>query len=291
MKHKKESLTKLLQLIDEISTVPENEWFKEILCKKFSTAVIGKSGGNSPNDTLQKIVELHRFLMLDVVPIIDYSIIEDKVVQNQLYRDCIEMGRHRLGKINNVINFGEFCRYAHLQAEELVNYFFIKKFNDNIEQIVKFIKEYNWNYKPEKPATDIHHIYYTIKLTAFKNFSALSKNTFDDLYFLNDLRNELSHRNSFTANKEDEILKDFDKMGFSSKKLDWDSLSPEAKELYRKGKYIINKRKEDYLPIYKTLEELFQKVVSCLSSEGRIGVDKVHATEKIKPILVKRKIG
>jgi hypothetical protein len=126
MPQNKEDLDKLLLFISEIANEPNNEWFKaKLVTKIFEKQVVElDKSGNSDTIIADNIESIRRYLMLDVMPIIDYSDILDTRIRDQLYRDCIEMSKYRLGKINNCINFDEFCRYAHLQAEELLNYFY-----------------------------------------------------------------------------------------------------------------------------------------------------------------------
>ena len=102
---KKESLDKLLILIDEICSKDENLWFKNKISSKYGVYCIDE---NSQNLQLSNI---ENYLKLDGYKIIDYSGIKNEVVRNQLFRDCIEMSKYRLGKINDTISFDEFCRF------------------------------------------------------------------------------------------------------------------------------------------------------------------------------------
>lgn len=258
----KDQLLQLIEFVQEISSQPGNEWFKG----KLIETLIGNA---TPNNNIEKeviaalstnIESIHKYLLLDVVPIIDYSAVEDDIIRNQLYRDCLEMLKYRLGKINNHINFDEFCRYAHLQAEELINYFFYMKVDGDISQITKLISINKT--KPEPPEHLSHIAYYT-KLNAFAKLSKIDSKTKSTLIFINNLRNEMSHRNSLQIDNEDQILCDFE-MNKLSGYVNFSSLSPAQTELYNKGKFIINKRLQDYDSIYDALRVLKDKVVALL---------------------------
>lgn len=282
MKHKKEKLLKLLKLIEEISNQPDNYWFKNELSKLFLNAVsVDKSSISSVLES--KISLIQKYLSIDIIRIIDYSDFENPS-QEQLFRDCLEMCRYQKGTPNHKVNFGEFCRYAHLQAEEMINYFFSKMSNNDIRKIENLIQQKNPGYKPTKAPTDIHHIYYTHKLLAFKNASDMSKRTIDMLWFLNDFRNELSHRNSFSNINEDKELSQYEQAGFINASINFNNLNDKQKVIFNKGKYIITKRKEEYNTVYDTIEDLKKNVIKALSNPIKIQSSKV-TIGSVNPIL------
>ena len=196
--YKKESLEKLLVLIDEISAREENEWFKEELHKKYGALNGNPVQNNSSSSSFNlQINNIEKYLKLDGYTVIDYSAIANETVRNQLFRDCIEMSKYRLGKINDTINFDEYCRYAHLQAEELINYFYNEKFSGKIEDIENFIKNQLPTYAPKSKTYSLNQISYFFKFTAFTQTYGLTKGKMKEmLEFVNLLRNEMSHRNS-----------------------------------------------------------------------------------------------
>lgn len=263
MSYKKENLIKLLKLIEEISNQPENIWFKNNLINVFMKS------SEAPNEFNQESLEakinlIHKYLLIDVKNLIDYSFF-DEPSREQLFRDNLEMMRYQKGTPNHKINFGEFCRYAHLQAEEMINYFLNKISDSEIGRIELFIEQFSSNYAPYKKATEIHHINYTTKLWAFKKATNMSK-TFDTLSFINDFRNELSHRNSFTIQNEDKELEYYEREGFVKSSIDFNKLSNKQRALYNKGKYIITKRKEDFNQIRETIEDLKRSVIKAIQN-------------------------
>lgn len=286
MNYKKENLVKLLKLVEEISMQPGNEWFKNLLQIKFSEKI---SILDSRAESLEAKINLIRdYLSVDLNRVIDYSYFEEPT-RESLFRDCLEMGRYEKGTPSHKIDFGEFCRYAHLQAEEMINYFFNKISNQNINVVDQFIKEKVAGYKPIKKPTEIHHIFYTHKLSAFKSISQLAKKSIDSFWFLNDYRNELSHRNSLTISSDDKILVLYEKSGFIGAQVDFQKLDYKEKEIYNRGKYIINKRKQDFNLIYDSIEDLKKQIIDSLSKMKELPNSK-STLENSNPVLQEIKI-
>ncbi len=266
--YKKESLEKLLVLIDEISAREENDWFKEELQKKYGALEDNpvRNNNNSSSFNLQ-INNIEKYLKLDGYTVIDYSAIVNETVRDQLFRDCIEMSKYRLGKINDTINFDEYCRYAHLQAEELINYYYTEKFDGDLEKVREFIKKYLPTYDSSKRIYSLNQISYFYKLTAFLIDNDLTKGKMKEtLEFLIDLRNELSHRNSLEERKEDEILVKTKVRGLDITKnyIDFSTTSSRDKDLFKKARFIYNKRQQNYELILESLNHLKEAVIILL---------------------------
>ncbi len=270
MKYKKDNLVKFINLVEEISIQPGNEWFKESLQNKFSSNNI--SSKKDAESLEAKINLIKDYLSIDLNRVIDYSHF-DEPVKESLFRDCIEMGRYQKGTPNHKIDFGEFCRYAHLQCEEMINYYFNKISGQSIDLIDHFIKEKVARYNPVKKPLEIHHINYTYKLSALKSMSDLSRSTLDVLWFLNDFRNELSHRSSLTNSSEDMDLVLYENAGFVNSYIDFGKLDYNQNKIYNRGKYIITKRKMDFDLIYSSLEDLKNQITETLSKNGRFPIN------------------
>jgi hypothetical protein len=271
MKQNKENLLKLLNLVEEISVQEGNEWFLELLSSKFSENK--KSTVLNPESIETKINLIKDYLSIDLNRVIDYSYFKEPTKES-LFRDCLEMGRYEKGTPNHKINFGEFCRYAHLQAEEMINYFFNIITNNDINIIDQFIQEKVPAYKPTRKPSEVHHVFYTYKLTAFKSVSQLPNKYISIFYFLNEYRNELSHRNSMTISTENDDLSRFEKSGFLNSKIDFDRLDSKQKEIYNKGRFVINKREKNFDLIYDSLEELKKRIKDTLTKMQVLPISK-----------------
>lgn len=264
MRFKRESLIKLLKLIDEISVQPGNEWFKSQLIKYFSQKT-EVSTYFDQGSLESKINLIQKYLSIDVDNLFDYSDFEEPS-REQLFRDNLEMIRYRKGVANHKINYGEFCRYAHLQAEEMINYYFNKTFKPNMSDIVQFIKKYANKYNPQKLPSQIHHIDYSFKLIAITKSVSFKKETVDKLFYLNKMRNEISHRNSLSIENDDKVLALYEKEGFARSKIKLDELSEMQKNIYNEGKFIMEKRKEDFGVIQRAIEDLRETIITTISN-------------------------
>lgn len=258
----KDKLNKLILFIDETSKLEGNEWFKEALLSKL--LLKNETDFENPDlihNLIEKVDLIKKYLAIDVIPIIDYSEIEDSIVRTQLFRDSIEMAKYRHGKINNLINFDEFCRYAHYQAEELINYFYSKKFTD-ISGVCSHIQSTIGNTFLKKPE-NLNHIDYFLKLKCFVKSNKITGKTKQTLEFLNTLRNEMSHRNSLQKEDDDSILIECKNIGLELMKYqNLAELDSSTKELFYKGKFIMNKRLQDYNAIYDALASLKKQVIN-----------------------------
>lgn len=257
---KKESLDKLLVFIGEICRKEKYEWFKEKLISN-----LGCENNNIGNSSLQ-LSKIEEYLKLDGYKIIDYTAIKNVRVRNQLFRDCIEMSKYRLGKINDTISFDEFCRYAHLQVEELLNYFYHEKFNGNYTEANKFITKHWETYSPPN-SKKISAISISAKTTGFLGEYGFSNTTLSrNLDFLRDYRNELSHRNSYELRKEDEVLATISvkNINIQNSFIDFRTTSKTDQDLHKKGRFIYLKRAQNYKEIIESLEILKEAIIAIL---------------------------
>lgn len=122
------------------------------------------------SDFDKRVEHIEKYLGLDYYvdgqpSLIDYSFIEATEIQAQLISDNREMMRYRYGTRFHIINFDEYCRYAHLQVEMLLNYYYDKT-SSTLDEIKAHIVKYN-------PTADIANakslgaISYNSKLWAF----------------------------------------------------------------------------------------------------------------------------
>jgi len=245
---KKENLEKLLKLLQQLIHVKGNEWFRDALKKMVSgdnQQVVSSEGINhtySENSGNYIVINPNALL-------IDYDRITDEKVRTQLKSDCFEMARHRLGRANHKPDFEEFCRFANLQAEELINYYLLKKHAHNLDQITSFISQYNPKYQPRTPPKSVGQIEYAFKLFAL---GQIFKFDTPVLYFLKDIRNETSHRSTYSLRNEDEILDKYNRGIYL------DEIQK------REVKFIITKRETDFDRIYLALTQLGEQLISKL---------------------------
>ncbi|MEE1120301.1 MAG: hypothetical protein UHT92_01245 [Prevotella sp.] len=188
-KRLEETINKIVQLSRQ------NQEFKEKLCRALDIKMTSAARMSSDN----RLKDIEKYLGLDYYveqkqpSLIDYSFIQEDETRNKLISDNREMMRFRYGTRNHKICFDEFCRYAHLQAEMLLNYYYYQQFNGNIEDIKEYIniKQKNDKYKIKDNVNSLSGVSYNSKLFAFDigNYDAKS-----NLEYIRKVRNEISHR-------------------------------------------------------------------------------------------------
>lgn len=268
-KYSKESLSKLLAIIKQIVDDSENTWFKNRLIEM---VVVNEDSISTLSRKMSKI-ETH--LSLDGIEMLDYSDIEDEKTRNQLIADSIQMQKYRLGKIDNKIDFAEYCRYAHYQAEELINYFFNKKFHF-VDDAKSYFQLYNDELQDGWKTFETVPYYrkmkvVTAQIKVIKENMGLKDgiNLTDILYKVNDIRNEKSHRSSLLIIKsDDEILREIELRGIDLSK--WNNFTKGSDDLnlYNKGKAIIFKREQNFASIQKAIYQLKTMIVHLLNDKN-----------------------
>lgn len=189
MAQNKEQLEKLLHFIEKLVNEPGNEDFANKLRQ-----MLGVSSSIVTTDN-SKLTEIEKYLGLDYLldsasPIIDYSFVADDYIREQLISDFREMLRYRYGVRSHKIDFSEYCRYAMLQVEQLINYFYQNDFSSD-EEVKRYINE-NVEWVQQETAVSATKLSLAVKLSAFMN--GKNKKTLDTLNYVRDVRNEQSHR-------------------------------------------------------------------------------------------------
>lgn len=259
---RKENLEKLLDLIDTICGNPNYSWFKEELLNRQGVSNRGFQ------NIFEKLDNIEKYLKLDGIQSIDYSEIKEDNVRSQLIADNIQMQKYRLGKIENQINFEEFCKYAHFQAEELVNYFF-KKYFISLDSVKNAFEENKiiFDFSNINLIEEIGY-YYKMIFLCNKIQCFVKENKFkDEIKFstvfinINKIRNEISHRSSLNIKLNDDQFLD----SLCRKNIDiskkFSVYSGEDLKAYNLGKQIMFKRKTDFKEITKALYQFKTYIV------------------------------
>jgi hypothetical protein len=145
MTSNKEHLKLLLEFISKILEQEGNEWFHDELAILFSKKFKSEkdTGIKLSAITIKELGSIEKYLDEGLIPIIDYRNISDERVKFQLERDSIEMGKCRLSNFSDSISFEKFCKYAHFQSEELINYYFFESSNGDVEKVKTDITTYS----------------------------------------------------------------------------------------------------------------------------------------------------
>ena len=186
---------KLLSTIKKIKLLADqNPEFHQEMQKLFGGADSASVVNNSDDG---RISHIEKYLGLDyyvdsIESIIDYSFVNEQEVRNRLISDNREMLRFRFGTRSHMIDFEEFCRYAQLQTEMLLNYFYYQK-DITMSEIIKHIKSFNPTANISESISNLSSISFSTKLWAFeKEFGLNVIETFDHV---REVRNNQSHRN------------------------------------------------------------------------------------------------
>ena len=237
---------KLRTTIDKIIRLTkQNQEFNDELRKRLERT----SPANVVSIDDRRFDHIEKYLGLDYYvdskqSVIDYFFVEDKDVRDQLISDNREMMRFRYGTRYHEIGFDGFCRFAHLQAEMLLNYYY-NKTNADLQVIKEHIRKYNNNAKGLDEAISLNSINYNVKLWSFceEHKTSTSKNLRFLLDNLRKVRNEASHRSIEIDQPTIKTFQDkFRSMGFN--------ISPNGKLSYEdnilKEKYKEINKSNDY---------------------------------------------
>lgn len=218
---------KLKQVLHKVELLcDQNPEFKRELMKRLD--VTSSSFAISPFATAEeKIEKIEKYLGLDykldsILPTdttyasIDYSFVSVSVVRDRLNSDFREMMRYRYGTRSHKVDFYEFCKYALLQAEMLLNYYY-DNISNNFEEIKQHIEKYNPKVSVNTYKSLVS-IPFNVKLWAFRNEYTLSMamNVWDNI---RNIRNDLSHRTPQEELKQDllRFKRELEEMGWPLK--------------------------------------------------------------------------
>lgn len=158
------------------------------------------------------VKEIEKYLGLDYYvdgqpSLIDYSFIVEPAIRNQLISDNREMMRYRYGTRFHIVDFGEYCRYAHLQVEMLLNYFYNKRNDGDLDKIKTHIKQFNPGINIDN-SKSLGAISYSVKLWAFSQECGVTFKSRTCLENISKVRNNLSHR---SPQEEENNIRDWRK--------------------------------------------------------------------------------
>lgn len=182
---RKEDLKKLLAFLGNIIREPENSWFVDELCSMLHHT----REHNVSIDKIEKYLGLDYDLDTRKCEM-DFSFVKDDYIRDCFISDYREMLRYRFGTRNHSINFQEYCRYALIISERVLNLYY-SKFS-TIREAVDEIKQFNPDAKFHETPKGLEAISFNAKLWGFcKKYSLGSiKWQFDNV---REVRNMSSH--------------------------------------------------------------------------------------------------
>lgn len=187
---------KLKSTLDKvIRLAQQNDEFGTELRKALHIKLSASDVYNS-NDARLKHIESYLGLdyYVDSQPsLVDYSFVPETEIRAQLISDNREMMRYRYGTRYHAISFVEYCRYAHLQVEMLLNYFYDKLESGDLEAIKAHITRHNKNAQITD-AKSLSAISYNSKLWSFCDEFSIDSKYKICLDNIREVRNQSCHR-------------------------------------------------------------------------------------------------
>lgn len=204
---------------------------------------------------------------------INYNFINNQTVKNKLIEDNIKMEKLILeNDIKPDAKFIEFCTLAFYQIENLINYFYTKRFS-YFDELLQYLIDNNENFKKNcrnlkraqnkfKKIKDIH-IYYKIHLYE-KEFYFDKKIYYEkDITKLRNIRNDSLHRCQIIDKSKEEIIKEFEIL----KKL------KKSKEDYTKNDNEIIKEMETLLFLNQSNYKLVRHLLRNMSKNIKLSLE------------------
>ncbi|MFI3239718.1 MAG: hypothetical protein R3Y22_03925 [Bacteroidales bacterium] len=234
-----------------------------------------------------KISKIEQYLGLDYEldsysPELDYNKISHGYVRTKLISDYREMLRYRYGVRSHKIDFSEFCKYAHFQAEMLINYYLYEKYND-FESFKTAIKEKTPKTRISDNISTIEGVSYSSKIYFIKQISNFKDYAYI-LEFICWVRNNVNHRapnnDQDLGNKHSDYLNliknsglplnenrdefnwhviynDTVKKNIFETKYKYQSPYKEGEKAYKYDKFMLS---EQFNDVIKVLKELFNEI-------------------------------
>lgn len=197
---KNKQLTKLLAFVKDLYDNPDNKEFAAgiqsivISDKDFMERYREATATGDPG-ALQKIESyLSLDFKIDSELLEDYSFITDEGVRRQLLTDYREMLRYQFGTRSHKVDFLEFCRYAHLQTEMLINYYLETVFKGDFTAMVNAMREAYPDFKVSDQASSASDIYLKSRLYFIGGVLDLPKKDVTAFIHVYEVRNRQSHR-------------------------------------------------------------------------------------------------
>lgn len=284
---------KLRSTLDKIQalTKQDSEFAREL-----QKIVKCSSSANSALYSNDKISNIERYLGLDYEidsssPEIDYHKINDEYVRKQLINDYREMLRYRNGVRSHKIDFNQFCKYAHFQAEMLINYYLSLKYND-FESCKTAIKVIYPKTKFGDKLSTIEGISYTSKMYFIKKSLKINDNG-NYLEYICWARNAVNHRapsnNQDLENKHSDYLNMIKSSGlplneacddFNWRVINNDTIKKNIYETqyknkspfkdnakaYKYDKFIMSEKFDD---VIRTLRDLFNSIINDIDCNNK----------------------
>lgn len=228
---KRESLEKLLVLIDDICSKDVNFWFKRKLLSK-----LNQSKDSFLNDEIFKNTEtIKKYLNISPELSLDYSFIRHKILKNRLELDNLRMENVRIDiqEKDEIKRLYDYIIYAFYQVENLINFYYYNNY-PIISDLINHLESIeSTKFKRNNKEKNISDINIATKLYSFNKtfFNKKGEYTGHGLDNLRKVRNEGLHRCTVIlkmGHEENDYLYNF------LKKSTYDSIQKDLESLVEK---------------------------------------------------------
>lgn len=185
----KQQLAKLLGFVKAVYDNPENADFARGL-----RMIVERDIDNHAS----RLRNIEKYLSLDFKidsaynPV--YSFIDGDYLREKLNADFREMLRYRLGTRGHKIDFNEFCRFAVLQIEMLVNYYYDKRYNNDISLVKQALLDGSHQLVFSEKLNYVSEIPLKTKIFGLRKELGFKNSNIDIYLYAIDVRNRQSHR-------------------------------------------------------------------------------------------------
>lgn len=200
----KKQLNKLLDFVSELYKDPGNKEFaagiRSLVMNDKDFLRSGSLDGLSDisDGTGNPLLRIEKYLSLDYdidfreFP--DYSFVTDGSVKERLEADFREMMRYRFGTRSHRVDFPEFCRFATLQFEMLVNYYYERRYGSDVTELIRILDGRFEAFHPADYMKSVSSIPFRSKVFELLYEFAWESWKSSIILHCYDLRNKQSHR-------------------------------------------------------------------------------------------------
>lgn len=224
-------------------------------------------------DICQQLKDIKQLLSLKASASINYEAIAHRGVRDKLVADNIHMENAAVNvELTNAERFFDFCTDAFHQVENLLNYYFWKKYPD-IKDFITYLQTIGTTFEPNRQPTRISHIPAHNKLYAFEKSFYYNDNKFYDskLQLIRKIRNLTQHRCSVIEEHFEKYYTDYIDLinKFEKSKADAASRgltisyqkSKTEKDIEESGKLAVLIKEHNYDLVRGELKTLYEKVI------------------------------
>ncbi len=211
MNQNKENLIKLLKFIQEISEVPENDWFKIELLKTIDSTAKKPSENSNLLEIKRETEKISKYLAINPECSINYNYIKHNLLKTRLELDNLRMEnvRYNMDEKDEMKRIYDFSINAFYQIENLINYYFFEIY-PNINDLLSHLENVKEStFRRNNKERSVGDIRIAVKIFCFTKVNYNQEEMLESINIenLNKIRNEGLHRCSIIKKHSTEETK------------------------------------------------------------------------------------